>query len=207
MLAGPGLYAIVDPALSRGRDPERVADGILRGGCSVLQLRAKAQADREVLVLARRIAAMCERAGVPFVLNDRPDLAVLAGADGVHLGQDDLPIAEARRIVGASIAIGRSTHDEAQARAAVDEGADIVAFGPIFDTRSKERPDPTVGPSRLAKLAAEIALPIVAIGGITIDRAELITGARWGAAISAVCAAEDPEGAARALHRALGGGR
>lgn len=206
MRAGPGLYAIVDPASAR--DPERLASAILRGGCSVLQLRAKTSGgDRATLALARRIAAACREAGVPFVVNDRVDLAILSGADGVHLGQDDLPIAEARRL--GSLWIGRSTHDEAQADAAVAEGADIVAFGPIFETSSKERPDPVVGLARLEAVCARIALPVVAIGGITRERAPAIAaaGARWGAVIGALANAGDPESAARDLHRALGGER
>src|SRR5688572_17278677 len=108
MRAARGLYAIVDPALCRGRDPEKLAAAVLRGGCAILQLRDK-RGDARTLELARRIGARAQAVGVPFVVNDRVDLAVLAAADGVHLGQDDLPIAEARRIGGA-IAIGRSTH-------------------------------------------------------------------------------------------------
>jgi thiamine-phosphate pyrophosphorylase len=206
MQARPGLYAIVDPAFLRGRDPERVADAALRGGCAILQLRWKNGHDRDCLTLARRLSERCASAGVPFVVDDRPDIAVCAGAAGLHLGQDDLPIADARRIVG-TMAIGRSTHDEAQAKAAVDEGADVVAFGPIFETASKERPDPTVGLDRLAALCRECPRPVVAIGGIDLERAASVAraGARWGAAIGALGLAEDPEQAARALHRALGG--
>ncbi len=206
MRAPPGLYAIVDPSQSRGRDPERVAEAILRGGCSILQLRMKSGADSARLSLARAIAALARSHGVPFVMNDRPDLAVLAQADGLHLGQDDLPIALARQITGSSISIGRSTHDEAQAQRAAQEGADVIAFGPIFETSSKENPDPVVGLPRL-RAVCDGPVPIVAIGGITHERALAIAaaGARWGAAIGAVCAAEDPEVAARALHLALGG--
>lgn len=204
-----GLYALVDPAACRGRDPEQVAAAILAGGCAVLQLRIKEDvSDRERLGLARRIAARARAHGVPFVINDRPDLACLVDAEGLHLGQDDLPIAEARRIVGAQVAIGRSTHDEAQARRAVEEGADVVAFGPVFETASKARPDPTVGLERLAAVCRASARPVVAIGGITLERAEAVraAGARWGAVIGAICSADDAEAAARALHRALGGG-
>jgi thiamine-phosphate diphosphorylase len=203
-----GLYAIVDPAACRDRDPERVAAAILAGGCARLQLRAKRGPDRALLALARRLRARCRAAGVPFVVNDRPDLAVLTGADALHLGQDDLPIAEARRIAGA-LEVGRSTHDEAQARAAVAEGADVVAFGPVFETRSKEAPDPVVGIERLGEVCAATPLPVVAIGGLTVGNAPSVTaaGARFGAAIGAVCGADDPEAAARALHRALGGAR
>jgi thiamine-phosphate diphosphorylase len=211
MHATRGLYAIVDPAACRGRDPVRVAGAILRGGCAALQLRAKDGSDRALLALARDLAAECRRAGVPFVVNDRPDLALLVGAGGLHLGQDDLPVAEARRIVGGAVAIGRSTHDEAQARSAVGEGADVVAFGPVFETASKANPDPVVGLERLERVCRESGLPVVAIGGITFANIEAVAraGARWAAAIGAVCGAEDPESAARALHGAfsIGGPR
>ncbi|MEQ9075956.1 MAG: thiamine phosphate synthase [Sandaracinaceae bacterium] len=204
MLEEPGLYAIVDPTACGERDPERVAEAILRGGCALLQLRMKHGPDAPRLALARRLAARCRAHGVPFVLNDRADLAALTPA-WLHLGQDDLPIAEARRLVDAPI--GRSTHDEAQARAAVAEGADLIAFGPVFDTRGKDAPDPTVGLDRLADVCAASPLPVVAIGGLTLERAPRVaaTGARWGAAIGALCRADDPETAARALHLALGG--
>ncbi len=209
MLATRGLYAIVDPSIAPERDPELLAEAILRGGCAVLQLRVKHGADRDRLALARRVATRCRAAGVPFVMNDRPDLATLVDAAGLHLGQDDLPVAEARRVVGPSVRIGRSTHDEAQAARAVEEGADVVAFGPVFDTTSKERPDPVVGLERLAEVCAASAAPVVAIGGLTLERAPaLVTaGARWGAVIGALAKAEDPEGAAAALHRALRGER
>jgi thiamine-phosphate pyrophosphorylase len=207
MLATRGLYAIVDPAVAQGRDPERLAEAILRGGCAVLQLRMKTGADRDRLALARRLAARCRAAGVPFVVNDRPDLALLVGADGLHLGQDDLPVAEARRLVGPAVRIGASTHDEAQAMRAVEDGADVVAFGPVFATTSKERPDPVVGVERLASVCAASAAPVVAIGGITLERAPALVraGVRWGAVIGALASADDPEPVARALHRALGG--
>jgi thiamine-phosphate pyrophosphorylase len=191
----------------RQRDPAEVAEAILRGGCAMLQLRAKGTGDRALLALARRIAAQCETAGVPFVVNDRPDLALLVGAAGLHLGQDDLPIAEARRVVGEGVAIGRSTHDESQASEAVVDGADLVAFGPIWSTTSKTEPDPEVGLERLASVCRATPRPVIAIGGITLERAAAVrgAGARYGAVISAVCGADDPERAARTLHRALGG--
>ncbi|HJL16547.1 MAG TPA: thiamine phosphate synthase [Sandaracinaceae bacterium LLY-WYZ-13_1] len=201
-----GLYAIVDPDACAGRDPERVAAGILAGGCARLQLRAKAGTDSRRLALAHRIRARCAVAGVSFVMNDRPDLAVLCRADALHLGQDDLRVADARRIVGA-MEIGRSSHDEAQATAVADAGADVLAFGPVFETTSKANPDPVVGIDRLRAVCEASPLPVVAIGGLTVDRAVAVkeAGARWGAAIGALCGAEDPEAAARALHYSLGG--
>ncbi|MCC6874649.1 MAG: thiamine phosphate synthase [Sandaracinaceae bacterium] len=201
-----GLYAIVDPAACRDRDPVAVAEAILRGGCAALQLRDKLNCDHDRLGLARRVGACCRAAGVPFVVNDRPDLALLAGADGVHLGQEDLPIAEARRVAG-ELWIGRSTHDLAQALDAVDQGADLIGFGPVFATSTKERPDPVVGLEGLGEVVRRVAVPVVAIGGVTLERAAEVsaTGAPLAAAIAAVCAAGDPERAARALHQALGG--
>lgn len=202
----PGLYAIVDPERCGGRDPIALAEAILAGGCAAIQLRAKQLADRDRLALARRIRALARARGIQFVINDRPDLAILAGADELHLGQDDLPIAEARRIVGA-MPIGRSTHDLAQARAAVAEGADRIGFGPVFDTRSKERPDPTVGVALLSEIVRAVPIPVVAIGGITLERAPAVraSGVAHAAVIAAIGESDDPERAARDLHRALGG--
>lgn len=202
----PGLYAIVDPSLTGERDPVRVAEAILAGGCARLQLRDKRGPDRRRLALGRALAERCRAVGVGFVMNDRPDLARLCGADGLHLGQDDLAIDEARALVG-DLEIGLSTHDPAQARAAAEAGADLVALGPIFDTTTKDDPDPTVGVETLAAVCAAIDRPMIAIGGVTLRTAPAIraAGAAYGAAVSALCRADDPEAAARALHRALGG--
>lgn len=202
-----GLYAIIDPDHCEGRDPIALASAVLAGGCGVLQLRSKTLSDASCLVLARALRQECGRARVPFVVNDRADLAVLSGADGVHLGQDDLPLAGARRIVGATVALGLSTHDQAQAQAAVAAGADLIGFGPVFETQTKDKPDPVVGLSGLEALARVNPLPIVAIGGITIERAReaVAAGAQMVAVISALAKAADPEQAARALHLAAGG--
>jgi len=202
----PGLYAIVDPALTGARDPVRVAEAILAGGCARLQLRDKRGADRDRLALARTLRARCRDAGVPFVMNDRADLARLCDADGLHLGQDDVAIADARALVG-DLEIGVSTHDPAQARAAADAGADLVALGPIFETTTKDDPDPVVGVGTLEAVCTALDRPVIAIGGVTLETAGAIyeAGAAFGAAVSALCRADDPEAAARALHRALGG--
>lgn len=200
-----GLYAIVDPAATRGRDPIEIAEAVLRGGCARLQLRMKHGTDPERLALARRLRAVCRHHGVPFVVNDRADLACLVDADALHLGQDDLPIAEARRIVGA-MEIGRSTHSIDQAHEAIAEGADVVAIGPVFATQSKTNADPVVGLDVLRDVSA-LPIPVVAIGGITHDNAADVrqAGATWGAAISALCGDAFPERRARVLHAALSG--
>lgn len=201
-----GLYAIVDPTATRQRDPVRVAVAILKGGCARLQLRWKDGPDGARLALARTLEERCREAGVRFVMNDRADLALLSGAGGLHLGQDDLAIADARRVVG-SMEVGRSTHDAVQALEAAREGADLVAFGPIFATRSKDRPSPSVGVEALGEVCRSAGRPVVAIGGITLEQAAHVraAGATFGAAIAAVCGADDPERAARELHRALRG--
>lgn len=196
-----GLYAIVDPEHVGGRDPLEVARAILRGGCAVLQLRAKRLADRELVELARAMRALTAEQGVPFVVNDRADVARIVEADGLHLGQDDLRVSEARVLVG-SMPIGLSTHDLAQAEAAVREGADLIGFGPVFPTATKENPDPVVGLDRLAQVSRRVPVPVVAIGGITADHLDSIraAGAAFVAAISAVAGAPDPEAAARRFH-------
>ncbi len=141
---------------------------------------------------------------MPFVVNDRVDIAVLAEADGLHLGQDDLPVSEARKLFEGPI--GLSTHDLEQARAAHREGADLIGFGPVFATRSKDRPDPVVGLEGLEAVCAELPLPVVAIGGLTPERAAQAraAGAPLVAAIGAVSLADDVRSAAEAMHRAGG---
>ena len=203
-----GLYAIVDPAACAGRDPVGVARAILRGGCAVLQLRDKHASDRALVRSAREMLAACRDAGVPFVVDDRLDVAMAIGADGVHLGQDDLPLSDARAIAG-DLVIGVSTHDLDQLAAASEGGADLVGFGPVFSTGTKALPDPVVGLEGLRDAVAASRVPVVAIGGLDLARGALAfaAGAPLVAAISAVCGAADPESAARALHAVTGGGR
>jgi thiamine-phosphate pyrophosphorylase len=201
-----GLYAIVDVEACGERPVLEVADAILSGGCALLQLRAKQLCDLELLELARALSTRCQKAGVPFVLNDRPELCEAAGAQGVHVGQGDASI-ELARAQAKHAFVGVSTHSLEQAQAADEAGADLVALGPLFPTRSKRDPDPVVGLALLEQVARELRAPVVAIGGITLDRAAEVaaSGAALGAVISAICAAPDPEAAARALHVQLGG--
>jgi thiamine-phosphate diphosphorylase len=179
------LYAIID--LEAAVEPIGLAERALAAKCAWLQLRAKKTDDRTLLEAARELKRRCARAGVPFVVNDRADLAKLVDADGLHLGQDDLRIEDARRVVGA-LSIGLSTHSLEQAREAEAAGADLIAFGPIFDTKTKANPDPTVGIERLRRVRAVVSKPIVAIGGINPENARetLGAGADYVAAISAL---------------------
>lgn len=206
-----GLYAIVDADALAGRDPLPFADALLSSApLFALQLRAKRWSARQTLAVARSLRERCDRAGVPMVVNDRPDVALLAGA-ALHVGQDDLPL-EDLRALGRDLRIGVSTHNLAQLDAALALRPDYVALGPIFDTRSKDNPDPTVGLEVLAiaaQRAQDAGVPLVAIGGITVSNAPSIraAGASSAALISALCAhADDPSALARttrALHDAL----
>ncbi len=184
---GSGLYAIIDPDQMADREPLHFASELLERGCSVLQLRHKRLEDRAALQLALALKELCNRARVPFVVNDRPDLALASGADGLHLGQSDMKVEDARTLTG-SMLLGVSTHSLSQARQAEQDGADMIGFGPVFPTRSKDDPDPVVGIERLAEVCNTIAVPVVAIGGIDADNAVAVlqAGARWIAVISAL---------------------
>lgn len=184
---GSGLYAIIDTEQMSNRDPLRFASQMLERGCSVVQLRTKRLDDRSALELALELRALCAKADVPFVVNDRPDLAVLSGADGLHLGQNDMRVQDARALTG-SMPLGVSTHSLSQAQQAERDGADLIGFGPVFPTRTKKNPDPVVGLEQLAEVCEAVSVPVVAIGGIDADNAAdvLKRGARWLAAISAL---------------------
>jgi thiamine-phosphate pyrophosphorylase len=192
-----GFYAVLD------RDDEALARTLVgAGGAKILQVRVKPCDAGELARVARMARRVCEEAGAKLVVNDRLDVALAVGADAVHLGQDDLPLAEARALAGKRLAIGVSTHNPGQVRAAYFGGADYIAYGPIFATRTKANPDPVQG---LAALREAVALaheiPVVAIGGITPSDAKDIyaRGAAAICAISSVNRAPDVAAAARAL--------
>ena len=195
------LYFVCD-ARPGGRPLVGVLRGALAGGVDVFQLRAKSASDDEVLREAAVAGELCREAGVPFILNDRPDLVEAAGADGVHVGQDDTPVAEARAIVGHARIVGLSTHSEAQADAA--RGVDYFAVGPVHATPTKEgRPAIGLDPVRHAAATAEV--PWFAIGGIDESTlpAVLDAGARRVVVVRAIAEARDPEAAAARLRELL----
>ena len=199
-----GLYAIIDPEVCL-EAPEEVASAVLRGGCAILQLRDKRSSDADVVRLAKKLAALCREHDVPFVVNDRYWLVPQVGAQGAHVGQTDAPLEEARRELGSGYTIGVSTHSLEQAQDAAKRGADLIGFGPIFGTSTKSDHDPVVGLEQLQQVVQQVTIPVVAIGGIQLARAAAVarTGVPLAAAVSAICAARDPEQAARELHQAL----
>jgi thiamine-phosphate pyrophosphorylase len=198
-----GVYAIVDgPA---GPPPLDLIAAFVRGGASVVQLRLKGIGTGDFVQIAREARRIC--AGKALLLvNDRPDVARLAEAGGVHLGQDDLPVEAARALLGRGALIGLSTHSEKE----IDEsaGADYIGFGPIFATRSKPGAPlpPPHGIEGLRRAVKRAKVPVVAIGGITVENVAQIasTGARCAAAISALCKAANPEQAVRSFAEAWG---
>ena len=174
----------------------------LRGGADVFQLRDKHAGDDELLQAAEAIRALCDEHGALFVVNDRPHLALAAGADGVHIGQEDVAIEEARAIVGPELLIGRSTHSPAQVDGAA--GADYIGVGPIHPTPTKHL-RPAVGLELVRYAAANAPVPFFAIGGLdaTTLADAVAAGATRAAVVRAISEAADPEGAARALRAVL----
>jgi len=162
----PPLYAILDPEQTRGRPAERVLAALLEAGVSILQLRVKSLPPVDFLELAKQARAVTRAHGCQLIVNDRVDIALACDADGVHLGQDDLPLSAGRKLMGQKI-IGISTHDLDQARAAERAGADYIGFGPMFGTRTKATGYEARGPEMLQQIRRAVTLPIVAIGGIT----------------------------------------
>ena len=204
-----GLYAIVDG--SAARPPLELLQAFLRGGAAVVQLRLKALPARDLLELAREAVAICRQRDALLLVNDRPDLARAAAADGVHLGQQDLPAGAAREVLGPDALIGVSTHSDAEIDAAIAAGADYLGFGPVFETASKPgaplpAPHGVAGLERAVRRAASV--PVVAIGGLTARTAGEVAraGAACAAAIGEICHAADPERAARSLAEAFARG-
>ena len=165
-LSLPPLYAILDPEQTKGRAIEEVLRELLRAGIKMLQLRAKSFAAKDFLTLAQLVRSETESHNCRLIVNDRVDIAMACNADGVHLGQDDLPLEVGRRLLGNKI-IGISTHDIEQARQAQRGGADYIGFGPMFGSQTKDTGYGARGTDMLKEIRAAVSIPIVAIGGIT----------------------------------------
>ncbi len=204
----PRLYAIVDAAEAGGRAPTALAETLFRAGVRLIQFRDKRASSRELYERCREIAERARRAGVVFIVNDRSDVALTADADGVHVGQEDLPVELARRLLGTAKLIGCSTHSVSQVAEAHRTSADYIAFGPIFPTKSKERPDPVVGLDGLREARKATHKPLVAIGGVTLENARAVieAGADSVAVIRDLLANEDPAARAQEFLKLLGEG-
>lgn len=197
------LYVLVG-TMCCGGSVRDVARAAVAGGADALQLREKNVPDNVFLALAAELRELTDETGKILLINDRADIASLVGADGLHLGQHDLPIAEARKLLRPGAIVGKSAHNLQEVRAAVNEGADYISVGPMFASTTKDA-GPVAGPELLAEAARFTCLPLVPIGGITADNVGLLreAGAERVAVCAAVCRAADPKAAAAEIRKRL----
>lgn len=194
------LYAILDLGYVQAGEAVAVTRALLAGGADLLQLRAKGHPPGEIEHLARLLLPLCRDAGVPFIVNDYPAIAMAVGADGIHIGQDDGTLAATREIVGPDMMVGRSTHSPEQARAALEEGFDYIGFGPLFPTPTKLG-RPGIGMANIPGVMAEVGsrIPVFCIGGVKRSNLPevLAAGAKNVVIVSDLLTAEDVETATR----------
>ncbi len=199
------FHVLTDTLLQTRFSHEELAELAIAGGADTIQFRQKSGATREMIRAAKEMQALCKRAGVTFIINDRVDVAIACQADGVHLGQDDFPIPLARKLLGEEAVIGGSAGSMEEARQCLLEGADYIGFGPVFPTTSKGDAGPASGVGLLEQIVRAIPLPIIAIGGINRENIPPLirAGVHGIAVISAVCCQQDPAGAAKSLRSVL----
>ncbi len=199
------LHVLTDTVLQSRFSHLELARMAIKGGADTIQFRQKVGATREMIEIVRQLKQLCLDSGVTLIVDDRVDVAIATEADGVHLGQNDFPVALARKLLGESRIIGGSAASLEEAQKCLTEGADYIGFGPVYPTASKADADPVTGIKLLKQAVEAIPLPIIAIGGISADNTPeaIRTGAHGIAVISAVCCQEDPEQATRALGQAL----
>ena len=195
------LYLVTDQACLRGRRLTEVVLATVQGGVSCVQLREKQLSTRDFVAQAQAIKALLKPHGVPLVINDRVDVALACGAEGVHLGQSDMPVALARQMLGPEVFIGLSVETPGDVRQAVAQAVDYLGVSPIYPTPTKRDTAPPWGLEGLRQVRAMTDLPLVAIGGINLQTAAdvLDSGADGLAVVSALCAADDPQAAARSF--------
>ena len=201
----PRLHVLTDTARQERFSHAELARRALQGGVGAVQFRQKTGPIREKLRAAQAVADVCAEAGAPLLVNDHLDVAQATGAAGVHLGQEDFPVAAARHVLGAEALIGATATTAAQAQSAAAEGASYVGFGPLFPTDSKTNPASVKGTEGLRAACRAASVPVIAIAGITPARAKacLDAGAHGVAVLSGVACAADPEQAARRYRAAL----
>ena len=204
-LVFPKLYVIMNASLLHISETA-FAQMLAESGVGLVQYRSKAASSRDYFEASLHLAERFRARGVRFIVNDRADVAALAGADGVHVGQEDLGVEQARAIVGIGRWVGVSTHNVEQFRQAAATSADYIAVGPIFPTSTKQNPDPVVGLELIREVRPLTTKPIVAIGGITLERAAAVieTGADCVAVASDICSAADPAAQVRRYLERLG---
>jgi thiamine-phosphate pyrophosphorylase len=191
-----------------GRRPLDIVAGALAGGAPVVQVRAKGGTDRELYGFALRVAELCADHRAMCIVNDRPDVALAVGAVGTHLGAQDLPVAAVRRLVGPGHIVGGTARDPALGRMLVAEGASYLGVGPAYPGTTKDGLPPPLGPAGVGAVAAAVAVPVIAIGGVTASRVpELLAAGAYGVAVvAAIAGAADPAAATRTLLGALDAG-
>ncbi len=199
------LYGKTHAQLSRGRSHLAVIQAAIAGGATVVQYREKEGTTRQMIEEARALRELARRAGVPFIVNDRVDIALAVDADGVHVGQDDMPAPLARKLMGPEKIIGVSATNLEEALQAERDGADYIGAGPIFATPTKPDAAPPIGLEGLAEICRRVSIPVVAIGGINHENAGSVieAGADGVAVVSAIVAAPDVEAAARRLREVV----
>ncbi|WP_136247130.1 thiamine phosphate synthase [Halomonas borealis] len=197
------LYLVTDPELCAAHGMEQTVLAAVRGGVSIVQLRDKHASDAELVPLARRLKSALAGSGVPLIINDRLEVALASQADGLHIGQDDGEVADARAALGPHALLGLSVQTHEQLARLDAERLDYLGLGPVFATPTKRDHAAPLGFDGLAELAAASPLPTVAIGGLTAEHVEAVrlAGANGLAVVSAICAAPDPQAAARAFPR------
>jgi thiamine-phosphate pyrophosphorylase len=195
------LIVITDRELAAPRSVEEVVSRALAAGAPAVQLRAKGTSARELLASGRRLLELTRAAGALLFLNDRADVALALGADGVHVGPDDLPVSALRQAVPVDFLIGASADDPQVARRLVDEGADYIGCGTVYATATKPDAGDVIGLDGLGRVASAVAVPVIAIGGITVERSAEVaaTGAAGVAVVGAVMRAAEVEGTVRGL--------
>jgi thiamine-phosphate pyrophosphorylase len=199
------LYVITDTTLSGGRSHEEIARLAIEGGADVVQIRDKKSSAQDLVAAGKRVRDVTRRLGIPFIVNDRLDVAIACGADGVHLGQDDMPVASARSIAPCGFVIGVSVGSVIEAKRAIEEGADYLAASPVFPSAQKTEADRHCGLEGIRRIRAVANVPLIAIGGIGMHNVGdvIAAGADGVAVISAVVGQPDITGAARAMKKRI----
>jgi thiamine-phosphate pyrophosphorylase len=199
------LYLVTDESLTAGESLERIVQEAMAGGVTAVQVREKTASTREFLERARRMRRVTREAGVSLIVNDRIDIALAVDADGVHVGQSDMPAAESRAMIGAERVLGVTAANTEEARRAVDDGADYIGCSAVFATPTKTDTGPPIGVRGLGELCRAVAVPVVAIGGIKAGNATevIAAGAAGVAVVSAIVSAADPREAAFELLSAV----